>query len=298
MNHFFDVIKKFPFTGNSTKIANGKSTKAKPFIQWVGGKREMIPHYNKYLPKKFGVYYEPFLGGGALFFYLNPAKAVLGDSNLELIKTYEGVRNDPRAVIILLQELKRRHSKKLYLAIRGLDRRINILDKYTNEEIAARFIYLNQTCFNGVYRVNQMGQFNVPIGSSLNRLICDEGTLINSAKLLRKARIMCGDFQFLTKDARRNDFVYLDPPYFPISKYSDFTRYTKEKFSKSDQIRVRDTFRALNRRGCQVMLSNSDSPFIRSLYKEFPIRKFYSGRALNSKKDRRGKVTELLITNY
>lgn len=293
------LIKTMPPTTNvhrtATSEANGK---AKPFIQWVGGKREIISKYKEFIPKKFNTYYEPFLGGGAMFFYLQPEKAILADNNAELIKTYEGVRDNPEEVIRILKELKSKHSKELYAKVRNLDREISIFHKLNNAEIAARMIYLNQTCFNGLYRVNQKGQFNVPIGSSLNRLICDEHTLRKASKALKETTIEEVDFNTSTNNAKKDDFIYFDPPYYPISIYSDFTRYTKEKFYKEDQIRLKNEFNRLNKIGCKIMLSNSDCEFIRDLYSDYNIHKVYSNRSLNCKKDQRGKISELLITNY
>jgi len=293
------VIREFPLTTNVTRITNSTpEEKAKPFMQWVGGKREMIPQYEMYIPKKFNTYFEPFVGGGAMFFHLAPESGILSDSNTELIRTYEGVRDQPEEVIRILKELRARHSADLFMKIRAIDREINIFKELKNSEIAARMIYLNQTCFNGVYRVNKLGQFNVPIGSSLNRLICDEHTIRNASKLLKKTNIKEVGFETCLKDAKSGDFVYLDPPYYPVSEYSDFTRYTKEKFFEEDQIRLKKEFDRLNKIGCKVMLSNSDCEFIKKLYSDYRQHKVYSGRTLNCKSEKRGKVSELFITNY
>lgn len=296
---FIMQIKQMPFTTNAQRIATSDpDAKAKPFLQWVGGKREMIEQYKEFIPKKFNRYYEPFLGGAAMFYYLLPQDAFLADNNAELIRTYEGVRDNPEEVISILKELKSRHSKELYMLVRNLDRQPGFFQKTNNAEIAARMIYLNQTCFNGIYRVNQKSQFNVPIGSSLNRLICDESTIRNASKALKKVTVKDADFASVTKEAKRGDFIYFDPPYFPVSVYSDFTRYTKEKFYKEDQIKLKNEIDRLGKIGCKVMLSNSDCEFIRDLYKDYKIHKVYSSRSLNCKIDRRGKVSELLITNY
>ncbi|MDO8669483.1 MAG: transcriptional repressor LexA [Candidatus Buchananbacteria bacterium] len=293
------LIKKMPPTLNVKRVASSApDEKAKPFIQWVGGKREMIPQYEKFIPKKFKNYYEPFMGGGAMFFYLQPEKAVLSDNNQELIKTYEGVRDNPEEVIRVLRELKSKHSKDLFMKIRNLDREIDIYNKLSNGEIAARMIYLNQTCFNGLYRVNQKSQFNVPIGSSLKRLICDEYTIRSASKVLKKIELKEADFETTVKDAEAEDFIYLDPPYYPVSAYSDFTRYTKEKFYQEDQVRLKEQIDRLKAKGCKVMLSNSDCDFIKNLYKDYKIHEVQSSRSLNCKKDRRGKVSELLIMSY
>lgn len=292
------IIYLFPYTNNAQRITSDTKKEAKPFLQWVGGKREIILKYKKYLPTKFNTYYEPFLGGGAMFFYLKPQKAFLNDNNLELINTYEGIRDNPDKVIKLLKELKKRHSKELYMKIRGIDREINIFDDLSKAEIAARMIYLNQTGFNGVYRVNKSDQFNVPIGSSLNRLICDEGTIRAGSEILKRIDIRREDFEKVLQEAQKGDFVYMDPPYFPVSKYSDFTRYTKEKFFKEDQERLKILIDKLTKKKVKVMLSNSDCEFINNLYKEYEVRKVESSRSLNCKADKRGKVTELVIMNY
>ena len=298
-NGLLKIVKTMPLTINAHRVANSEpNEKAKPFIQWVGGKREMIPQYEKYLPKKYNNYFEPFFGGGAMFFYLQPNNATISDNNEELIRTYEGVRDNPEEVIKILKELKARHSKDLYGKIRNLDREHNLFQKFNNAEVSARMIYLNQTCFNGLYRVNQKGQFNVPIGSSLNRLICDEHTIRSASKILKNVDLKIADFESSVKNAKKGDFIYLDPPYYPVSVYSDFTRYTKEKFYKEDQIRLKEQIDRLTKIGCQVMISNSDCEFIRELYKDFNLYKVYSTRNLNCKKDARGKVSELLITNY
>jgi DNA adenine methylase len=272
--------------------------KARPFLQWVGGKREMIPQYQAYLPTQFGDYYEPFLGGGAMFFHLEPRKAVIADNNPELIKAYEAIRDHPTEIIDLLQLLRRKHCKELYMSIRAFDRKVDIFKQLKNYEIAARMIYLNQTCFNAVYRVNKFGQFNVPIGSSLNRVICDPLAIRKASISLQSARVECADFAEVLSSAKTGDFVYLDPPYYPVSEYSDFTRYTKEKFYQKDQTRLRDIFKDLASRGCQVMLSNSDSQVIRDLYADFNIHTVYSGRNLSSKSTSRGKVPEIVVTSY
>jgi len=276
------IVSTMPHTTFSKRVSNSESSdKAKPFIQWVGGKREMIKQYQKFIPTEFNNYYEPFLGGGAMFFYLQPKQATLSDNNLELIKTYEGIRDYPEEVISLLREFKSKHSKDLYTKIRNLDREVDIFEKLSLQEIAARMIYLNQTCFNALYRVNQKGQFNVPIGSSLNRLICDEHTIRNASAALAHIKLKVADFENIVSRAEKDDFVYLDPPYYPISAYSDFTRYTKEKFYQEDQIRLKKQIDTLSQKKCKVMMSNSDCVFIRDLYKNYKIYSVLSSRTLN-----------------
>jgi DNA adenine methylase len=182
--------------------------------------------------------------------------------------------------------------------VRNLDREINIFEKLSSAEIGARMVYLNQTCFNGLYRVNQKGQFNVPIGSSLNRLICDEFTIRSVSKALKDVTVKESDFEAIVKNAKSDDFIYIDPPYYPLSAYSDFTRYTKEKFYEEDQVRLKEKIDKLSKIGSKVMVSNSDCEFIRNLYKGYKLHTVYSGRNLNCKKGQRGKISELLITNY
>jgi len=294
-----NIVSEFPDTENVKRVpATHKGTPAKPFLQWVGGKREMVSQYEHYFPPKFNRYFEPFFGGGALFFQLLPEQAVLNDNNPELVVAYRAVKEDPERVIDILTVLRRKHSKELYMLVRSLDREYDLLGDFTSEEIAARMIYLNQTCFNGVYRVNKSGQFNVPIGSSLNRVICDPHALRNASQALKNTEVSCVDFEEALVDVKEGDFVYLDPPYFPVSEYSDFTRYTKEKFYKEDQVRLRNTFDDLAKRGAYVMLSNSNADFIREIYKDFNIHEVSSGRLLNSRAEKRNKVTELLISNY
>lgn len=294
-----NLLNSFPETQDAKRESNNlNSSEARPFLQWVGGKRNMIQQYKKYFPADYNTYYEPFVGGGAVFFSLLPSNAIITDSNQELIETYKAIRDSPEEVISLLEELKKKHSKELYMAIRELDRIYDLFFEFSLVEIASRMIYLNQTCFNAVYRVNKKSQFNVPIGSSLNRLICDKNAIIIASKILKKAKIICADFEEALLGHNENDFIYLDPPYEPVSKYSDFTRYTKEKFYQDDQLRLKNIFDKLTKAGCKVMLSNSDCEYIRDLYKEYNIIYVTSLRTLNCKKDRRGQVSELLITNY
>jgi DNA adenine methylase len=291
-------VRQYPLTDNSSRTASSHNTKAKPFLQWVGGKREMIEKYPTLIPQKFNSYHEPFLGGGAMMFHVAADQAFLSDYNSELIATYKAVASNVNTVISILRELKKRHSKELYLAVRSIDRSSEEFAKFSNEEIAARLIYLNQTGFNGVYRVNKKGQYNVPIGSSLNRLICDEHTLKIASKFIKNYSFSVGDFSLSLNNIKQNDFLYLDPPYDPVSEYSDFTRYTKAQFGVEDQQRVFKLFEDASLRGCLVMLSNSDTELIRDLYKQYNIYTVHSSRNLNSDASKRGNVNELAITNY
>lgn len=275
--------------------------KPKPFVKWVGGKRQLLEQFRKlnlYPPERFdvrtGTYYEPFVGGGAVFFDLQPEKGVLSDLNRELIVTYKVIKNHVDELIASLK--KHRNDKEYYLIIRAQDPAT-----LSDLDIASRFIFLNKTCFNGLYRVNSKGGFNVPFGKYTNPLICDEENLRKVSKALRHVEIKNQDYKEVLKKAKRGDFVYFDPPYYPVSKTASFTSYTKEGFLDKEQIELRDTAVELSKRGCFVMLSNSDTPFINDIYsgiKDFHINKVEAGRAVNSKASGRGKITEVLIINY
>ena len=275
--------------------------KPKPFVKWVGGKRQLLIQFklrNLYPPEKFnlinGRYFEPFVGGGAVFFDLLPEKAFLSDLNSELVITYNVIKNNIDELIKSFK--KHKYEKEYFLKIRAKDPK-----KLSDIEVASRFIYLNRTCFNGMYRVNSQGGFNVPFGKYSNPLICDEQNLRRVSKALKNVEIKCQDYKEVLKKAKKGDFVYFDPPYFPVSKTASFTSYTKEAFLEKEQIELRDTFLELHDKGCFVMLSNSDTPFINKIYsghKGVRITKVEAGRAINSKASGRGKITEVLVTNY
>lgn len=277
------------------------SEKPKPFVKWVGGKRQLLKQFrlmNLYPPERFdittGRYFEPFVGGGAVFFDLLPEKGFLSDLNNELVKTYNVIKNDVNKLILALK--KHKIDKEYYLTVRAQDP--NMMD---NVSVASRFIYLNRTCFNGLYRVNSRGGFNVPYGKNKNPLICDEVNLKRVSSALKSIEIKHQDYKAVIKRAKKGDFVYFDPPYYPLNKTSSFTSYVKESFLEKEQIELRDVFLELNKRGCFVMLSNSDAPFINNIYfghKGVRINKVTAGRAINSRGSGRGKITEVLITNY
>jgi len=275
--------------------------KPKPFVKWVGGKRQLISQFkdlNIYPPKEFNSdknrYFEPFIGGGAVFFDLLPKNAYISDLNKELIITYNVIKNDVEHLIESLK--KHTYSKDYFLKIRSSE--IGIL---SDIEVASRFIYLNRTCFNGLYRVNSKGQFNVPFGKYSNPLICDEVNLRIVSQALKNVFITNQDYKKIEDIAEAGDFVYLDPPYYPINKTSSFTSYTKENFLEKEQIELRDHFKKLCDKGCYVMLSNSDTLFIKEIYSEIPditINNIKAGRSINSNSNKRGKITEVVITNY
>lgn len=275
--------------------------KPKPFVKWVGGKRQLLAQFrrlNLYPPEKFdirtGRYFEPFVGGGAVFFDLLPEKGFLSDLNKELVTTYNVIKNDVEGLISSLK--KHKTDKEYFLNIRAKD------SKALNDlAVASRFIFLNRTCFNGLYRVNSNGGFNVPYGKYANPLICDESNLRKVSKSLQNIEIKHQDYKEVLKTAKKGDFVYFDPPYYPVSKTSSFTSYTAETFLDKEQTELRDTVLELNKRGCFVMLSNSDTPFINQIYsghKGIRVNKVEAGRAINSKGSGRGKITEVLVTNY
>ena len=264
----------------------------RPFLKWAGGKNKLIQQYIPYFPKKFKTYYEPFLGGGAIFFYLNPQLAVLTDINAELVNTYRCVKNNVEELILILKEHQLKHSKEYYYGVRQGN-------GITPIEKAARLIYLNKTCFNGLYRENSKGEFNVPIGKYKNPKICNAALLRSVSAALQPTQIDVRPFEDILKYASSSDdFVYFDPPYYPLSPTSNFTAYSRYSFSQDDQIRLKEVFAELAEREVKVMLSNSDSQFIRELYTDFNIHSISASRLINSNAMKRGKITEVLITSY
>lgn len=267
---------------------------AQPCLKWPGGKRHLLPEILPRLPKKIKTYYEPFVGGGAVFFALAAEegrfkKAIIGDVNEELMRTYYSLSHESTIVIRRLEEHV--YTKTHYYATRASIPR-------TTAAQAARFIYLNRTCFNGLYRVNKAGQFNVPFGRYTNPTICDEENLLAVASIIsRKARMRTGDFETIVERAKPGDAVYFDCPYWPVSESANFTGYTKDGFTSEDQARLRDCALRLKKRGAHVLLSNADVPPVRALYaKSFKIERVEAPRRINSKATKRGMVGELLIT--
>jgi DNA adenine methylase Dam len=252
----------------------------KPFLKWAGGKTQLIPELSKLIPIQYNKYIEPFIGGGAFFFFLNPEKSIISDSNSELIITYKAVRDNVEAVIKLLSKYK--NEETFFYKIRSLD-----TTKLTDIERAARLIYLNKTCFNGLYRVNKKGEFNVPFGKRDNNFLNKE-TLRDASEFLQRAKIINSDYlKTLQKNAKPGDFIFLDPPYYPVGKFSDFKRYTKEFFYHEDQVKLRDEFDRLVQLGCHVLLTNSDHPIILELYKNYEIRIIETKRLISSNPETR-----------
>ncbi|MGF2035383.1 MAG: DNA adenine methylase [Nostoc sp. CmiVER01] len=271
-----------------------KETSPRPFLKWAGGKSRLIQQYIPYFPKSYKNYYEPFLGGGAVFFYLQPTAAVLTDINAELINTYCCVRDHVEELISILKEHKIRHNKDYYYSIRNHS-------SGTDIEKAARLIYLNKTCFNGLYRVNSQGKFNVPLGRYTNPNICSEFLLKAASEALSHASIKQANFtEVLNYATSSDDFVFFDPPYHPISDTSYFTAYSQNCFSKKDQELLRDTCAELASRGVKVMVCNSDSEFINKIYTDinFETYKIKAARSINSNVKNRGMICELLITSF
>jgi DNA adenine methylase len=268
---------------------------AAPFLKWAGGKGRLLKQYDPYFPPRNEIrhYYEPFIGGAAVFFYLQPQEATLSDINNKLVDAYRIVQQNVEGLIRLLKEHK--NEKEYFYRVRSLDP-ANLSPK----EQAARLIFLNKTCYNGLYRENQGGRFNVPFGRYKNPRICDEQRLRTASTVLQGVNLREAEFDQALSNAVPGDFIYLDPPYAPISDTSNFTSYNRYNFLAADQHRLADTVHDLTARGCTVMLSNSSAPLVYELYGDrgYHLIKVKSRRNINSKADRRGLVTELLILNY
>lgn len=270
---------------------------ASPIVKWVGGKGRLISQLRPLLPP--GVekmrHVEPFAGGAAFFFAQQPARALLADVNAELITTYLAVRDNVDEVIAELAPLARTHGEERYYNVRS---HYNKARDIRRTQRAAMFIYLNKTCFNGLHRVNRRGEFNVPMGRYKNPRIIDEEGLRAASQQLQSAEIACAGFEHMLSHAKPGDFVYFDPPYAPVSATANFTSYAETGFGAKDQERLRDVVTELDRRGCKVMLSNSDVPFIRELYKKFRIDFVAAPRAINCDARGRGLVSEVVVRNY
>ena len=270
-----------------------------PFTKWTGGKRQLLGELRSYMPETYGRYFEPFVGGGALFFDLAPEKAVINDFNEELINAYRQIKNNPAELINLLIKHKENNSKDYYLELRSADRDGRI-SRMTGVERAARILYMLRVDFNGLYRVNSKNQFNVPYGRYKNPKIVDVDLLYQISEYLNEndIEILQTDFAEAVKDAQTGDFVYFDPPYIPLNETSSFTSYTHEGFSYEEQIRLRNTFKELTERGVYAMLSNSSSPLVEELYKDFNIYFVEAQRTNGAKSSSRGKISEIIVTNY
>ncbi len=265
---------------------------ASPIIKWVGGKSKLLPELLARMPDKVGRYYEPFIGGAALFFRVAPERAVLSDFNADLIGLYTAVKRDVASVVKRLEWHRAQHSETHYYDTRTRwnDREL----AWTSSERAATFIYLNKTCFNGLWRVNRSGAFNVPIGRYVDPPICVPDALRAAQTVLARAELRHGDYRAAIADAARGDFLYFDPPYDPVTPTANFTSYTTDAFGVDQQRELAETARMLVGKGCRVMLSNSDTPLIRSLYKGFRVDRVKCSRAINSNAAKRGEVDEVI----
>ncbi len=270
--------------------------RVRPFLKWAGGKVRLVREIIRFVPRNYAKYIEPFVGGGALFFSLCPKNPILADSNQELMNCYEVVRDRYESLIETLQEIAGLpYNEETFYEIRKW--------KFPrNQKIkrAARMIYLNRTAFNGLYRVNRSGEFNTPFGRYKKLSLPTEKVISSASRALQKAALMTGDFEEVLENlARKGDFVYLDPPYPAVGKYSDFNRYTKDFFSEKDHERLSESVRKLDERGCTFVLSNADHPLIRELYadRKFKLVRVFAPRYINCKGDERGNVAEVLITN-
>lgn len=292
---------------------------AKPFIKWVGGKGKLIPTLTTLLPSNLEklealTYIEPFIGGGAMLFFMlqnypNIERAIINDLNPNLIKAYNTIKESPESLINALNTIQKEYlniteeeeRKEFYLNARKHFNNGNL----SNVESTMYLIFLNKTCFNGLYRVNSKGEFNVPFGKYKNPTICDAKTIYADSELLQKVEIRCGDFEETEQYISENTFIYFDPPYRPLDATSSFNSYAKEAFNDEEQIRLKRYFDRLSEKRCLMMLSNSDckgrnpeDTFFDDLYKDYIIERVYASRSVNANPEKRGKLTELLIRNY
>jgi DNA adenine methylase len=280
----------------------GKVEMCRPFVKWAGGKRQLVEELLRSRPRKYHRFIEPFIGGGALFFALRPANAYISDINEELINIYTVVRDNVDA---LIAELKKHEEKyrggdpqEYFYAVRNVDRKAGYA-RLSRVRKAARLIFLNKTCFNGLFRMNSRKEFNTPFGFYVKPAIVDENNLLACSKALATADIAAAGFDHVLNIAQKGDFVYFDPPYVPLTSTANFTSYTGEGFDLEMQTRLRDVCDELDAKKVKWMLSNSYTDFVLGLYQEkYHIRRVEASRAINCKADKRGKVAEVIVTNY
>lgn len=269
---------------------------AQPFLKWVGGKAQLLRQFDKFFPANIDRYVEPFVGGGAVFFHLKhrfpPMRALLRDNNDELINTYVAVRDSPRKLMKRLDEHLAEYQKDRQHYYYKVRKQHNLSDGI---ERAARMIFLNKTCFNGLWRVNGQGEFNVPIGSHKNPSLYDEENLLAASLSLQVVHLDTQDFRDTLAQVQKGDFVYVDPPYYPLSPTASFTSYTKEAFGPNEQRELAALFKQAAQRGAQLMLSNSDTQFIRELYQGFTMHTVQARRAINCDGSKRGEVNEIVV---
>lgn len=273
--------------------------KLSTFVKWAGGKTQLLEQYKKYYPEDFNNYHEPFLGSAAVFFHIKslkykPKKCYLSDTNKDLINVFNSVKRKSIELIELLKEHKNKDNNKEYFN----EQREKYNKIKSGLEKSAIFIYLNKTCFNGLYRVNSKGKFNVPFGKYKNPSIVQESKILEASKLLKDCKIVVGSFENVVKNAQKNDFIYFDPPYVPLSKTSNFTSYQKDVFLEKEQKELARVFSKLDEKECKVMLSNSDTEFITDLYHGFNIQTVKARRMINCVGSGRGAINEIVVTNY
>jgi DNA adenine methylase len=263
----------------------------KPLLKWAGGKSQLLPVLREAIPVNFTRYVEPFFGGGALFWDVALSGSLIADSNPELIHFYTVVRDLPEALLEAVNEIP--ITKEHFYRVRS-----QVPDSLSPIQRAARFVYLNKTCYNGLYRVNRKGQFNTPFGGKTNVTILEEENVLKASELLKQSELACADYRIILPKLKRGDFVYFDPPYMPIGRYSDFRRYTTHFFSEKDQINLAEEFSKLAGRGIKALLSNSFNKLILSLYKGHWHKYVQANRQINSRPKGRGKIMEILVSNY
>lgn len=275
-----------------------KNPLVQPFVKWVGGKRQLLDEIVPLLPEHFSTYCEPFLGGGAVFFNIQPAKAIVNDLNEDLIIVYEVIKDNVEDLIESLK--KHENNSDYYYAVRDLDRDKDEYNKMSKIEKASRLLFLNKTCYNGLYRVNSAGEFNVPFGNYKNPSIVNEPTLraVHQYLNAKDIRFYSEDYESVLKRLRKGAFVYLDPPYDPVSDTSSFTGYNKGGFDRDEQIRLKECCDRLTEKGIRFMLSNSNTQFIRDLYSEYEIIIVNARRNINSNSKKRGEIEEVIVRNY
>jgi len=275
-----------------------KNNLVAPVVKWVGGKRQLLDSITALLPEKFSSYCEPFLGGGAVLFSLQPSKAIVNDLNSDLIRVYKVIKDDVETLIELLG--KHENSSEYFYSMRDLDRNKEVYVNMSDAEKASRLLYLNKTCFNGLFRVNSSGEFNSPFGYYKNPNIVNEPVLRAVNRYFNTISIdfFSEDFAETLERVNKGGFVYLDPPYDPVSDTANFTGYNKGGFSQSEQVRLKEVCDILTKRNIKFMLSNSATDFIKELYQDYNIHIVQAKRAINSNASKRGAVEEVLVTNY
>lgn len=274
--------------------------KGKPFVKWAGGKRQIIDKLKKYIPEEYNTYYEPFVGGGALLFELSPKKAVINDYNSELMNVYTCIKDETKFTKMCneLNHFETNHSEEFFYEIRSWDKDKKKFNKLADYKRAARTIYLNKACFNGLYRVNSKNEFNVPFNkkSKVNTYDGQNLGIIHSYLNFNDVKLLCTDFEKAVEAAEKGDFIYFDPPY--DSDTTTFNSYTENGFGKEEQVRLANLFKKLSAKGCYVMLSNHNTKLVNELYSEFNINVIEAKRNINANGKKRGKVEEVIITNF